>query len=80
MNAPPVGHPTPDTALSPLEQAGLRLDAARATFTAAVNNLLTGEQSFGDAEDAYATAVADYRERLREVTGCDPDDIQRRLA
>jgi hypothetical protein len=70
----------PDADLTPLEAAGLRLDAAIIRFELAGAFAVLNPGRFGDAEDEYFSAQQAYRELLREITGADPDGILRRLA
>jgi hypothetical protein len=79
--------PTSDTAqpayltlLSPLEAAGLRLDAAIIRFELAGAFATLSPEGFGDAEDEYLAAHDAYRELLQQVTATDTDSILRRLA
>jgi hypothetical protein len=70
----------PDTELTPLEAAGLRLDAAIIRFQLAGAFAVLNPGRFGDAEEEYFAAQQAYRDLLREITGADPDGILRRLA
>jgi len=70
----------PDTELTPLEAAGLRLDAAIIRFELAGAFAVLNPGRFGDAEEEYFAAQQAYRELLGEITGADPDGILRRLA
>ena len=76
---PPSGW-QPDADLTPLEAAGLRLDAAIIRFELAGAFAVLNPGRFGDAEEEYFAAQQAYRELLREITGADPDGILRRLA
>ncbi len=81
-----ISAPVPDSAsaigadLTPLEAAGLRLDAAIIRFELAGAFAVLNPGRFGDAEEEYFAAQHAYRELLREITGADPDGILRRLA
>ena len=66
--------------LTPLEAAGLRLDAAIIRFELAGAFATLSPIDFGDAEEDYFAAQQAYRDVLQQVTGADPDGILRRLA
>lgn len=66
--------------LTPLEAAGLRLDAAIIRFELAGAFATLNPGRFGDAEEEYLAAQQDYRALLCEITSADPDGILRRLA
>ena len=70
----------PETELTPLEAAGLRLDAAIIRFELAGAFAVLNPGRLGDAEEEYFAAQQAYRDLLREITGADPDGILRRLA
>ena len=70
----------PETELTPLEAAGLRLDAALIRFELAGAFATLNPGRFGDAEEEYFAAQQAYRDLLHEITGADPDGILRRLA
>ncbi len=76
----PSSPPAPDADLTPLEAAGLRLDAAIIRFELAGAFAVLNPGRFGDAEEEYFAAQQAYRELLRDITGADPDGILRRLA
>jgi hypothetical protein len=66
--------------LTPLEAAGLRLDAAIIRFELAGAFATLSPIGFGDAEEEYFAAQMAYRDVLQQVTAADPDGILRRLA
>jgi hypothetical protein len=72
--------PMPEADLTPLEAAGLRLDAAIIRFELAGAFAVLSPGRFGDAEEDYLAAQQAYRALLREITRADPDAILRRLA
>jgi hypothetical protein len=72
--------PAPEVDLTPLEAAGLRLDAAIIRFELAGAFATLNPGRFGHAEEEYFAAQQAYRELLQEITGADPDGILRRLA
>lgn len=72
--------PEPTTALTPLEAAGLRLDAAIIRFELAGAFATLSPSGFGDAEEEFLAAQDGYRALLQQITGADPDTILRRLA
>ena len=72
--------PEPAAALTPLEAAGLRLDAAIIRFELAGAFATLSPAGFGDAEEEFLTAQDGYRALLQQITGADPDTILRRLA
>lgn len=66
--------------LTPLESAGLRLDAAIIRFELSGAFASLNPQRFSDAEDEYFAAQKAYRDVLQSITGAEPDGILRRLA
>jgi hypothetical protein len=76
----PVSSPAPLADLTPLEAAGLRLDAAIIRFELAGAFAVLNPGRFGDAEEEYFAAQQAYRDMLQTITGADPDGILRRLA
>jgi hypothetical protein len=76
----PASPPGPDGDLTPLEAAGLRLDAAIIRFELAGAFATLNPGRFGDAEEEYFVAQQAYRDLLQDITGADPDGILRRLA
>ena len=76
----PVSPPAVEADLTPLEAAGLRLDAAIIRFELAGAFATLNPGRFGDAEEDYFAAQQAYRALLHEITGADPDGILRRLA
>jgi hypothetical protein len=77
---PPASRTDASDGLNPLEAAGLRLDAAIIRFELAGAFATLSPAGFGDAEEEYFAAQHAYRDRLREITGADPDVVLRRLA
>ena len=76
----PASPPALEVDLTPLEAAGLRLDAAIIRFELAGAFATLNPGRFGDAEQDYFAAQQAYRALLQEITGADPDGILRRLA
>ena len=78
--APHMPAPERAKALTPLEAAGLRLDAAIIRFELAGAFATLSPSGFGDAEEEFLAAQDSYRALLQLITGADPDGILRRLA
>ena len=80
VSAPPPPPPGAADELTPLEAAGLRLDAAIIRFELAGAFVTLSPAGFGDAEEEFFVAQDAYRDELCRITGADPDGILRRLA